>query len=268
MSRFLLILSLTLLGVNLQAQTDSTAAMITDRPTASAAASLVGKRVLQIETGYAYADVEVLSLVGSDARAQVLNLNTLIRYGITDGLELNVGQFFNRFRFKVDGNVIDGSQENEAFPTTVALRIKLAEEKGVLPDLALLSGITGSPFSDDETGTAFDMRLNANHTLTSKLSLGWNLGLSYFDDIDDITSIYTLVLGYSITPELAAFGEIFGTFTDFAREHSVDFGFTYLVNRNFQLDIYGGFGISDFAPDNIFGLGASFRLPDKSGAYR
>ena len=263
MSKFLFVLCFSLLAVGLKAQSDSTSALVTDRPTASAAASLVGKGVFQIETGYAYQDFVFATVVNGDVRSQVLTLNnTLLRYGISNGVEINFSQSINRFRVKVDDTVLDGA-ESEFAPTAIGLRFKLAKEKGALPDLSLLANVIGSPFTGDETGTAIDVRVNANHTLGGGFSLGWNFGINYFDDIDEVTSIYTLVLGYSITPELAAFGEIFGTFTENFRQHSVDFGFTYLVNNNVQLDVFGGFGISDFAPDNLFGLGASFRLPGK-----
>jgi hypothetical protein len=43
----------------------------------------------------------------------------------------------------------------------------------------------------------------------------------------------------------------------------VNGGFTYLVNDNFQLDLTGGFGLNDEAPDNFISCGASFLLFDK-----
>jgi hypothetical protein len=78
------------------------------------------------------------------------------------------------------------------------------------------------------------------------------------------TTGYTLAFGYAITDQLNCYVEPYGFLTNNGEElHLVNGGFTYLVNDNFQLDLTGGFGLNEEAPDNFISCGASFLLFNK-----
>ncbi|MBV6639562.1 MAG: hypothetical protein KI791_02540, partial [Cyclobacteriaceae bacterium] len=68
---------------------------------------------------------------------------------------------------------------------------------------------------------------------------------------------YTTVGGYAITSKLGAFLEFYGSFKSDRNELRTDFGLSYLLAHNLQVDvIYGtGFG-EDF---QMFGFGCAWK---------
>jgi hypothetical protein len=109
------------------------------------------------------------------------------------------------------------------------------------------------------------------HTLTERLSLGYNLGAVWFTEEDadgekrtSSVALWTVALGIGITEKLGAYVELYGNPVVSALESAsstFNGGFTYLIRRNVQLDISAGVGLSGGAPDWLAGLGVSFRLP-------
>jgi len=69
-------------------------------------------------------------------------------------------------------------------------------------------------------------------------------------------------LSASIARRAAAFVEYYATLSDggVADEHSVDGGFSWLVDDNLQLDVSAGAGVSRAAPDYFVSAGASWRF--------
>ena len=87
---------------------------------------------------------------------------------------------------------------------------------------------------------------------------------------DDVTSdsywetAQSVTLAYSLTEKIGAYTEWYAFFphsADTAKpEHYFDGGFTYLVNNNFQLDIFAGLGLNRAADDYFVGTGAVIRF--------
>ena len=99
------------------------------------------------------------------------------------------------------------------------------------------------------------------HTLSEKMSFSYNLGAEWDGLSSHPNFIYTIATGYSFTNKLGSYIELFG----FAPQkeianHSLDGGFTYLINNNFMLDLSSGIGITNNAPDHYVALGFSFRI--------
>jgi hypothetical protein len=66
-----------------------------------------------------------------------------------------------------------------------------------------------------------------------------------------------------ITQKVAVYAEVFGFAPQkSAANQSMDGGFMFLVKPNIQLDVEGGFGLTDNAPDYFVGCGLSLRVPD------
>jgi len=71
-------------------------------------------------------------------------------------------------------------------------------------------------------------------------------------------------LGYGITEKLKVYIEPYGFLTNNGDElHLINGGFTYLINNDIQLDLTGGLGLNEIAPDNFVSCGASFLLFNK-----
>jgi hypothetical protein len=122
-------------------------------------------------------------------------------------------------------------------------KVKLREESGALPEMAILGGIS-LPVGDDElTSDEYDpsVRLAFAHTLSDWVGLSYNLGAERFTEGDTFTRyLYTVALGGAFTDRLGGFVEVFGEKPESGAlggtQVSLDGGVTYLVRPNLQLD--------------------------------
>ena len=240
---------------------------ITDRPTQSASAYLVPKGTLQIESGFQFNqqnvpffDINTGNFI--DAKLQAFQYQTTqIRFGITDGLELRISQDVVSSRFRANGtNVFESG--TEALPTLIGARVHLANENGALPQISILANVGGPVFSSLPTGTIGDFRFNFEHSMSDRFSLGYNLGMQFLSDFVTWSVIYTLVGSYSLNDQFSVFAEAFGDIPEFGDPTlSFDFGLMYAISPNFQIDLYGGTGVTASVFDTIFGAGFSVRIP-------
>ena len=111
-----------------------------------------------------------------------------------------------------------------------------------------------------------------SHTLTDRLSFGYNLGAVWGTEEDDsgdrdTLSVfrYTATLGVGLTEQLSGFVEVFGDVPLSASggpANMFDGGFTYLISDNFQIDVASGVGLSQEADDWFITAGATYRFPN------
>ena len=153
------------------------------------------------------------------------------------------------------------------------VKVALAAEQGRRPESALLVHV-GLPVGASEiTSDRFDpsWRLSFAHTLSERLSFGYNLGMAWASEETAPGTVetfsfgeYTAALGIGLGDRLGAFVELFGEIPIDApggAAHLFDGGFTYLLRPNLQLDLAGGVGLTDDAPDWFVGAGVSWRWP-------
>ena len=221
-----------------------------DRPDQTETPSIVPKGMLQIETGFTFQKNDNVSKTNS--------LPTVLwKYGINENFEIRlITEFFSE---KINTEAQDGLG-----PIYVGFKVKLAEEKGIVPKTSFIAHISlpksgSSKYKTDFYGPEF--RFVMQHTLSEKFSLSYNLGSEWDGFSAEPTFIYTLTTGYSITKKMGSYIELFG----FAPQnnisnHSMDGGITYLINNNFMLDLSSGIGISANAPKHYIAFGFSFRI--------
>ena len=223
--------------------------IVTDRPTQSAASSVVPKGSNILEYGFVYEKA-------SSDLTNVTWANILVRVGILEGVEFRLTQ--NALQvgpsFSSDENVSGLSA------TTLGTKVHLLNEKGALPQTSIIGQVTlengevafrpESPFPE--------VRLNFSNTLSEKLSLGYNLGMGFPEDAT--YTLYTVVLGYSFAPGWSTFIEPYGFFFEEDSDHRFNTGLIYLVKDNFQVDLTGGFGLSEISPDYFIGFGLALGL--------
>ena len=110
--------------------------------------------------------------------------------------------------------------------------------------------------------TAGDFRLALSHTISDRLSLGYNLGVEFNGTTAIPAYYYSLVMGAAISDKLGFFIESYGSIPESGvAEHMADADFTWLVLPNLQLDVSGGLGLNDIAIDHFLSLGLSYRVP-------
>ena len=246
---------------------DAAAPLVTDRPDQTESAAVVAAGLVQVEAGFTHVEDEPDGgdLVVADGIGE-----TLVRIGLVRGLELRLG--FAGYRLE-ELDTATGETSDEGYGgATLGAKLGLLEERGARPRVALIAGTTipsgARRFSTDD----FDpfVRATASHTLSERLSLGYNLGAAWLTEEDDAGDedtlsvlLGTVTCGIALSERVATFVELFGESGLSAEDDftAADAGATWLVLDNLQLDLSGGIGLSESAADWFGGVGVSFRLP-------
>ena len=144
--------------------------------------------------------------------------------------------------------VVSGAGDSQ-----IGAKVNLVGESGWRPEVAVLTGFSlptgqaslSSGRVDPSVLVAF------SHTLSSRVSLGYNIGNSW-ESLKKISARqrllqYSLVFGVEITDKFGGFIEAFGNRafnSSRTPANSIDAGVTYLLTDNVQLDMYAGRGLS------------------------
>ncbi len=238
-------------GYSGYSQEDPIPQLITDRPDATESSVLVPKGYFQIELGS--------QLSEGDAQEDLTYGTGLLRIGVLNNLEFRLGLDYSRSKFK---KITLEEEFNSFSPLLVGLKIGIAKENGILPEMALLGHLSLPVTSKSYDTTGLDIRLAFSHTISNSSGISYNLGAGLDGLSDGIQYIYTVSYGYSISQNLGWYGEIYGELPEnLEATHYLDSGFTYKLADNFQLDAYIGTAINS-DPDLILGAGFSYRIPN------
>ncbi len=247
-------------GTSFSGGPDLSQPLMTDRPDFTEASSTVGRRVLQIESGYTY-------LFDNDNGTQTITHSypeSLFRYGIlADWFELRLaGNFLNQ-----SSNAIGDSGVDDLY---LGIKLGLTPQEGVLPEMAIVPQMRVP--SGDENFTSGQVLPGLNWLY------GWDVtetistaGSTQFNRAPDgqTGEAYMLwaqswTIGYSLTDKLGAYTEWFALFPTSAQtekpQYYFDGGFTYKFTNDLQWDIRGGVGLNEAAADYFVGSGLSIRI--------
>lgn len=235
--------------------------LVTDRPDQTESSSVVPKGSVQIETG---AVLEVKDFADTDPEIKLSQYHlatTLIRYGLTDRLELRFGSEFERDKIQVGSRE---SVESGLNGLELAAKLALRDESGFIPEAAVIVS-AGLPVGNkDLTGDQVTpgFLLAFSHTLSDKLGLGYNLGGAWDGD-QNLETQYRVALGIGLTKSLGGFVEFYGFKPkNVDAQLLFDAGLTYLIFSNLQLDASFGKALTDEAMDWFVSGGVSIRLPE------
>ncbi len=241
--------------------------LITDRPDQTESAFTVPAHLFQLEAGWGYGERRDAE---EDLTFQAFP-QALLRFGLNDIFELRLG--VPGFESESTDVGSGASSTSGLVDATLGFKVVIAEERGALPQTAFLGTLIvpsgDDEFSSDRVDPAF--RFVFSNTLSSRLSLGYNLGAVWLTEpdeggVEDTLSLFdwTVALGISATDRLGVFVEGFGLVPVDSEARTVtafDTGLTYLLTPRLQLDGSVSVGISSAAPDWTVGLGVSFRFP-------
>ena len=234
--------------------------IVTDRPDLTESASIVPVGWLQVEAGFLQESLaqRAYALDGtphddalSGTSMQIPGL--LLRFGVTEVMELRVGTAYMRESFDRDPAIYDpmnrgdGDEtiELEGFaPLSLGLKALLVSETGWIPQTAVLASVSIPGTSSDDFDRSYlgqEFRLSFAHTLSERLSLGYNVGISNDESAVAHTGFYSLALGAGVTDALGLFIELFGDLPgDAPPVHKFDAGATWLLSPDLQIDASGG----------------------------
>ena len=240
----LLVPALLLLALALPATAQDT--ISTDRPDFTEATSTVGVHTLQAEFGFSRA-------IAGDDHVDTAG-EGVIRYGLRPRFELRLGL---PSRINVDG--LDAGLGD----MSVGVKWNAADfgDGGKFTLVSTLVLPTGQEdFTGEEVQPSFFAV--ASLLLTDRLGIAGQTGAMFFksDDAWDTNFMATTVLGLSLIDNLGAFA---GIRMDVSEGQDAQFvsqiGLTYLISRDFQVDVHGGAGLTDATPDQFFGFGLAYR---------
>jgi len=212
--------------------------IVADRPGFADGASVVGKAVAQLEIGVA----------ADRADESQITLPTLIRFGMTDALEL-------RLESHVAG-LSDGSSSFAPF----AMGFKMRVREGAIP-LAVLASVQPPSGEGSLRTREFEgaVRLVSDVDLGNDFALTPNVGVALVEG-EGASAIFAASVekgGLSFTP----FVDFEASVGDDGTSMIVDAGLAWLSGNDTQLDVSGGFGVTgDAYPDWFIAAGFSRRF--------
>lgn len=228
----------------------------TGRPGQAIGPFTVGKSVFQTQTGF---DFGGSSQKHTGFSNNYLNPNTVLRFGISEKIEIN-----SALSYRIDESKLNGSKFNSSGLNlySVGSRINLINNGNSLPSLGLQGTILFPiTFGDYEDGLiSYKLMAIAAQNINKKLSTTLNLGYVLNTKIGSSV----LNLSYSINDKWGAFAEIYGSFDKEFFQKNWDTGLSYLANNNLQFDISGGYGSNNNVNDYFISLGVSWRITPKS----
>jgi hypothetical protein len=233
--------------------------IVTDRPDQTESPELVPATALQVETGFIYESDKHETM-----RSRNITYNTtLLRYGVNQNFELRLlSEYLGEY---VEMGETVAADVEGLSPLTLGLKIRLADQKGIWPQAALLGHInlkTGSRAFVPKY-TAADFRFAFSHTLSEKLALDYNVGAEWSGDSDEphANFLSTVSLFFAVTQKLGTFIESYSFYPENKKpDHRCDAGIMYKFNSVVQWDVSAGLGISEKSPDNFISTGLSVRF--------
>ncbi len=234
----------------LGSDTPETPDLITDRPDFTESGVVVPPGSIQLEAGFTFEE-------GPDSGSFFTGPEALIRWGISETLELRLGApNFER--------IANGESQSGLGDASLGAKWQLGPVGAW--DLAGILTTSVPTGADEFTSNAWDPQLilAAGRDLNERWSLGAQVSVESASAGDERETIggATLVLGTALgeTGRTGTFLEIAAILPESGTSPLVlHHGYTYLLEENLQLDLHGGFGLSETAPDMFVGAGVSYR---------
>ena len=251
----ILVLALALLPMSLFAQYGET--IRTARPGQAIGAFALGKKVFQMQTGYNFNEQSFTPYLQEEVKILTTTNTTVLRLGITEKIELS-----GLINWQTRSTSLDDHRSNIGgiSDTQIGGRINLLENDGWIPTVGLqarlLLKIDRGIYRREDLGHSFV--LATGNRITDRISLATNYGMVWLGDGSSPKNFYVVNVGYSINDKFGTFVEAYGTRTD--DSINFDTGLSYLVNKDFQLDISGGWQGDNTVADWFVDFGISWRF--------
>ena len=246
-----------LLIVSVKNYSQTLDAIVPDRPGQTNPPNIVPVGIVQLETGFSRESSKIDDILTTN----FLYNTSLLRIGILENCEI-------RLIFEYAGTKIDSPAQSSTIngfnPISIGTKLAVCPEKGIIPQTSLNVSVGLPYFGRQEFRPAYlapSFAFLMQNTLSDRYSLGYNLGLQWDGNQPNATAVYSISLSINVLENFGVFAEAYG----FSMEKSLsdyrsDFGCTYLMTNNLQLDISGGVGLNSIAPDSFIAFGLAWRI--------
>lgn len=232
------------------APVDTRAQIVPDRPGFGDGTATVGAGAFQASLGYAFN--------GNGINQHELG-QLLLRYGVTDALELRGG---------VNSYVVNESPIDNGYNGTgVGAKLRLFQnETSALSGVATLGLPTETgPFDVGDDRARQEVKLAFDGALGEGLTLSVNGGASFFysagvQDDRFVEWLFIPTLSFGVTENTGAYVGYAGFYDDGPNTNWVEGGVTFLSTVNTQFDVNTGLQIDDNADAFFVGLGVAHRF--------
>jgi hypothetical protein len=222
------------------------------RPGQSIGPFVVGTGYLQLQSG-----VEMdWARNGSKTDTQIFD--NVIRYGLNESFEISTLIDWQKDEYFGAGPVdTEGLSQFQ-----LGFRYNIFDHsEGWLPVVGIQTRFRLKTVSSDYRGdhVAPVIILVTQHSLPNDLSFATNWTMANDGTSSIPTYGYTFNLGIPINDKWGTYAEVYGKFRDDYGSIYADTGFSYLVNNDFQLDLYGGWGNNRGVSEGFVSAGFSWR---------
>jgi hypothetical protein len=239
----------------LGAQRPDTIPIDTDRPDFTDATTTVAPHLFQLETGFTLQQGRGTSPSLSRTWPEVL-----FRTGITNGMELRLGETFESDRAPGAGMPTVTGRDD----LNVGTKVRLVPQDGARPALSVEAS-TSIP-TGSASATANEWLPGGAILFGWSTSGPWSAGVEFAGTRqvgDYLQAAASLSVQYTVTSRIQLYGEWF-TFqpvdaAGVAGQHYVDSGVLILLSRTVQIDGRGGVGLNGGADRFFTGVGFSIR---------
>ncbi|MGG9964505.1 transporter [Ferruginibacter sp. SUN106] len=259
MIKIILLVTLLVTAVTVTAQIEK---IDTDRPDQTESAFTVPKKWMQFESGFLKeVDKGYYSPFTKWTDIRLEHPSLLTKYGVGKRFELRLITGFATYKLKDDNQLVETQTgiDNVQFGG----KLNFFDEKGWRPKISLIAhyDFAGLRTINKDTTDGINFRFTMQHTISEKVSLGYNLGMEWERFGEPAAYTYTFAPGFNLSEKWYAYIEAFGfIWKNEKPENSIDGGIAYYVTDNFKLDASAGFGLNKKAPDYYFAIGTSFRF--------
>ena len=229
----------------------------TDRPDFTESAQITPIGWFQCEGGYQYSHA-VESLPGGSITDRH-QFEEVLRFGINKRFEVRAVINANTERIDIPSTWLDPMRRTGVSPVTFGFKYNLFEESDRLPQITWLSHISTSWISSGDYANVYpeqifhEQRLMLEKELTSKLGIASNLGIaggmSEFNNFLN-GGMFSLSLGYDLGNNLGVYAEYFANWEvqgiQLFGTPYFDGGFTKLLSKDLQLDVYAGVNLGSY----------------------
>ncbi len=229
----------------------------TGRPGQAIGGFVLGKSVMQIQSGYQFNQIDSEA---SKMRSTIYS--TVLRFGVSERIEFSGLVDWQTDKLDLDTlTTYVGGISN----TQIGGRINLTENKGWVPTIGLQGRVLfksqSEPYLRENIGGKFI--LATGNSLSDKLSLGTNWGITWTGNQPKPVAFYIINLSYNISQKVGTFVELYGNLNEFTT--NFDAGFSYLVNKDFQLDASAGWQGRNDVSNWFIDFGVSWRVDWRKG---
>lgn len=244
--------------------------LITDRPDFTESTDAVPLGYSQLEAGYTF----TYDREGSDRVREHTAPELLLRIGIVENFELRIGwEGYSWTDTQFEGETRGGRRitredtSNGAQDLSLGFKYKFVEQDGKIPHFGVIGAITVPSGSEGiSSGDVYpEVVFLWAYDVNDRLAIAGNVGVALPNDIHGrfVQTSASLSTAFALTDELGTYLEYFGFYPNAEHSdaaHSVNAGFTYLINNDFQIDWRIGLGINEEADDFFTGVGFAWRF--------